>query len=69
LTAVELAKSIEPTADLKKVISQEILDQILRLNSEFKHYVPEKQQMPLVTLHLYGDQDWFPVGVKHKYTR
>jgi phenylacetate-CoA ligase len=42
---------------------------LLRLNSEFANYVPAQHQMPQVTLALAGDPEYFPVGVKHRYTR
>ena len=44
-------------------------DQLQRLNSEFAHYVPADCQLPAVTLRPAGDPDYFPVGVKHRYTR
>jgi phenylacetate-CoA ligase len=40
-----------------------------RLNSEFGNYVPVARQAPLVTLRPYGDPEYFPVGVKHRYTK
>jgi phenylacetate-CoA ligase len=40
-----------------------------RLNSEFAHYVPAGDQQPQVTLLPAGDPEYFPRGVKHRYTR
>ena len=40
-----------------------------RLNSEFAHYVPAERQLPEVELRPAGDPEYFPVGVKHRYTR
>jgi hypothetical protein len=40
-----------------------------RLNSEFAHYVPPERQLPLIELAPLGEPTWFPVGVKHRYTR
>ena len=40
-----------------------------RLNSEFAHYVPEGQHRPQIELRPFGDADYFPPGVKHRYTR
>ena len=40
-----------------------------RLNSEFAHYVPAERQLPQVVLRPAGDPEYFPVGVKHRYTR
>src|SRR5690606_35204431 len=65
--AVELAPgsaAIEPEA-----IAEAVLAQLLRLNSELKNDTPGEYQRPRVTLHQPGDPDWFPVGVKHRYTR
>jgi phenylacetate-CoA ligase len=39
------------------------------LNSEFTHYVPKARQRPLVTLWPPGHPAYFPVGVKHRYSR
>jgi phenylacetate-CoA ligase len=44
-------------------------EQLLRLNSEFAHYVPAERQLPEVVLRPAGDPQYFPVGVKHRYTR
>ncbi|MFL0659533.1 hypothetical protein [Cylindrospermopsis raciborskii] len=46
-----------------------ILAQLLRLNSEFANYVPREYQRPQVELKATGDREYFPTGVKHKYTR
>ena len=43
--------------------------QLRRLNSEFAHYVPPEYQAPQITLLPAGDPDYFPPGVKHRYTR
>ncbi|GAB2838241.1 phenylacetate--CoA ligase family protein [Lentzea nigeriaca] len=50
-------------------IAESIRDQLLRLNSEFAHYVPAERQLPEVVLRPAGDPEYFPVGVKHRYTR
>jgi phenylacetate-CoA ligase len=42
---------------------------LLRLNSEFAHYVPADRQRPRVELAPLGDPTYFPIGVKHRYTR
>jgi phenylacetate-CoA ligase len=57
-----------PDADAQ-VIAASIRDQLRRLNSEFAHYVPEDRQLPEVVLRPVGDPEYFPVGVKHRYTR
>ena len=42
---------------------------LLRLNSEFAHYVPAARQRPRITLWPAGHPEYFPVGVKHRYSR
>ena len=50
-------------------IAESIKTQLLRLNSEFANYTPPERQWPQVTLHTFADPDYFPVGVKHRYSR
>jgi phenylacetate-CoA ligase len=50
-------------------VAESVRDQLLRLNSEFAHYVPAERQLPEVVLRPAGDPEYFPVGVKHRYTR
>jgi phenylacetate-CoA ligase len=50
-------------------VAQSILTQLRRLNSEFAHYVPAERQLPDVVLRRNADPEYFPVGVKHRYTR
>ncbi|GLY50212.1 phenylacetate--CoA ligase family protein [Lentzea sp. NBRC 102530] len=50
-------------------IAEAVRAQLLRLNSEFAHYVPVERQLPEVVLRPHGDPEYFPVGVKHRYTR
>ena len=40
-----------------------------RLNSEFLNYVPAERRRPRVELRAFGDPEYFPLGVKHRYTR
>ena len=63
---VELApgKDGDPAA-----VAESIRAQLVRLNSEFAHYVPADRQLPEVDLRPAGDPEYFPVGVKHRYTR
>ena len=51
------------------MIAASVRDQLLRLNSEFAHYVPADRQLPEIVLRPTGDPEYFPVGVKHRYTR
>lgn len=66
---VELLPDISATPDMHSTIADSIHAQLLRLNSEFAHYVPAHYQCPEVTLLPAGDGSYFPAGVKHRYTR
>jgi phenylacetate-CoA ligase len=66
---VETLPGIEPAENLAEVIGASILSQLLRLNSEFANYVPAEHQAPRITLRPFGDPEYFPVGVKHRYTK
>ena len=67
--AVELLPGVEPEATMAPAIAESIKAQLLRLNSEFANYSPPERQLPKVTLHAFADPKYFPVGVKHRYTR
>jgi hypothetical protein len=43
--------------------------QLQRRNSEYAHYVPADQQLPQMQPRAADDAVYFPVGVKHRYTR
>lgn len=66
---VELAPNIESDEAKKRAIADSILFHLKRLNSEFANYVPEAYQVPRIELKPTGDPEYFPVGVKHRYTR
>ena len=66
---VELAPEIEGSEEKKEAIATSIKLQLLRLNSEFANYVPAEYQIPQISLAPAGDPEYFPVGVKHRYTR
>ncbi|MEG4321279.1 MULTISPECIES: phenylacetate--CoA ligase family protein [unclassified Microcoleus] len=66
---VELAAGVEEDEEMKVAIASSILAQLRRLNSEFANYVPPEYQLPVVTLTATGDAEYFPMGVKHRYTR
>lgn len=66
---VELAPGVEESKDKTEAITCSILTQLKRLNSEFANYVPPEYQTPQVALAPTGDPEYFPVGVKHRYTR
>jgi phenylacetate-CoA ligase len=67
--AVELAAGQGGDNEFGDLVAASILAQLRRLNSEFANYVPPEFQTPLVTLYPTGHPDWFPVGVKHRYSR
>ncbi len=66
---VELAPGVEGSEEKREAIATSIQSQLLRLNSEFANYVPPEYQMPQVALAPTGDPEYFPIGVKHRYTR
>ncbi len=66
---VELAPGVEGSDKKQDAIASSILSQLLRLNSEFANYVPPEYQMPQVQLAPTNDPEYFPIGVKHRYTR
>lgn len=66
---VELAPGVEGNEEKREAIASSILSQLLRLNSEFANYVPAEYQLPQVMLGPMGDPEYFPIGVKHRYTR
>ncbi|MGZ8144719.1 MAG: phenylacetate--CoA ligase family protein [Methylosarcina sp.] len=66
---VELLPGIEPNETMGSVIAASIRCQLVRLNSEFANYTPAERQLPRITLRPFSDSDYFPAGVKHRYTR
>ena len=54
---------------MEPVIAMSIRAQLLRLNSEFANYTPAERQLPKITLCSFADSEYFPAGVKHRYTR
>lgn len=67
--AVELASGRRASDGIRDDIAYSILLHVRRLNSEYAHYVPADYALPLVTLHEHGSPEYFPVGIKHRYTR
>lgn len=67
--AVELQPGVSPDNLLTDTIAEAIKQQLLRLNSEFANYTPVEHQLPNVALHAFADPEFFPLGVKHRYTR
>ena len=66
---VELASGVEDSKEKQEAIATSIQFQLLRLNSEFANYVPVEYQMLQVALAPMGNPEYFPIGVKHRYTR
>ena len=66
---VELAPQVEASEDKKQTVADSILTQLKRLNSEFANYVPSEYQTPRIELLPMGESEYFPQGVKHRYTR
>lgn len=66
---VELLPEIGADPDKARLIATAIREQLLRLNSEFANYTPPERQTPEVVLRPFGDPEYFPVGVKHRYSR
>ncbi|AFZ34715.1 hypothetical protein Sta7437_1144 [Stanieria cyanosphaera PCC 7437] len=66
---VELAPNIKANENMENAIAFAIYTQLLRLNSEFANYVPTQSQLPQVALLPFCEPNYFPAGVKHRYTR
>jgi len=66
---VELTPNEEPDDEKHGLLTESVLTQLLRLNSEFANYVPAEYRSPHLTLLPFGHPDYFPPGVKHRYTR
>jgi phenylacetate-CoA ligase len=66
---VELAPGELANEARRQIAADAIRSELLRLNSEYAAYVPAASQLPLVELLPSGDPHWFPLGVKHRYTR
>jgi phenylacetate-CoA ligase len=66
---VELAPGVTETESMAPTIATAIESQLKRLNSEFANYVSPAYQTPRITLLPTGDAEYFPIGVKHRYTR
>jgi phenylacetate-CoA ligase len=67
--AVELAQGVASSGELARDLALAIRAEIERVNSEFLHYAPAGRRTPIVDLFPPGHAEYFPVGVKHRYTR
>jgi len=66
---VELAPNVTASVEKQQAIAIAIVQQLKRLNREFANYVPEAYQLPQIVLTATGEPEFFPPGVKHRYTR
>jgi len=66
---VELAAQEAASAARRALVAESIRVELCRLNSEFANYVPLEQQEPMVEFRALADAEWFPAGVKHRYSR
>lgn len=69
LVTVELREGAMTPSGIERLMAERIQRELLRLNSEFAHYVPKDRQLPHVVLRPFGDPVDFPLGIKHRYTR
>jgi phenylacetate-CoA ligase len=65
----ELTLGVAPGEQLAGDVARSIRTELERLNSEFLHYAPPDRRTPEVDLVPLGHPDYFPPGVKHRYTR
>lgn len=67
--SVELAEGRSPSPTLSEQVASSIVRHLVRVNSEFANYVPKDRQLAQVILLPLGEPNYFPIGVKHRYTR
>jgi len=67
--AVELVRGELGGAALAESLAAAIRAELERLNSEFANYAPPERRSPKLLLLPEGHPDYFPAGVKHRYTR
>ena len=67
--AVELGANAGPSPSLEADIARAVRAELERTNGEFLAYVPPERRTPRVRLFPFGDAEYFPLGVKHRYTR
>jgi phenylacetate-CoA ligase len=66
---IELAPGVDGQDELAQGLARSIRTELERLNSEFLNYVPVDRRTPTVEVLPAGHPDYFPLGVKHRYTR
>jgi len=60
---------LDPDDSMGKTIAESICRQCRHLNSEFANYIPDALQMPVLTCLPHRHPEYFPPGVKHRYTQ
>lgn len=66
---VELAKGAEASESLALAVQRSVREHVERQNSEFLNYAPAERRTPRVRLLPLANPEYFPLGVKHRYTR
>lgn len=66
---IELVPAEHANEERRVVAAQVLQRELVRLNSEYANYVPPASQPLRINLLDNGDPEFFPVGVKHRYTR
>jgi phenylacetate-CoA ligase len=66
---IELGPRVFASAELLLELERSLRTHLLRVNGEFGAYVPLERQGLLVQLKEHADLEYFPAGVKHRYTR
>jgi phenylacetate-CoA ligase len=66
---VELAANAAASPALEAELARSVRAELERANSEFVAYVPAERRTPRVRLLPLGTPEYFPPGVKHRYTR
>ena len=67
--ALELLPGQVASDQLQRDSAASIQRELERLNSEFLSYVPHERRQPRVHLLPHASPEYFPPGVKHRYTR
>jgi phenylacetate-CoA ligase len=67
--SVELSDRAESSVELASRIQASVVHHLLLVNSEFANYVPASARELELRLLPLGDPEYFPRGVKHRYTR
>jgi phenylacetate-CoA ligase len=67
--AVELLPGQTASEGLSADVAVSVQRELERLNSEFKNYAPDAARRPRIRLLPHAEPSYFPLGVKHRYTR